>query len=71
MIFSSRSGLTLKKLTGQQIFGWLTSDKESYYVNLSFSTAELNKRDPATDIVVTATLDGKPLPRKPEFCLDY
>ena len=37
--------------------------KESYYVNLSFSTAELNKRDPATDIVVTATLDGKPLPR--------
>ena len=38
-------------------------DKESYYVNLSFSTVELNKRDPATDIVVTATLDGKPLPR--------
>ena len=36
-------------------------DKESYYVNLSFSKPQLNKRDPATDIVVTATLDGKPL----------
>ena len=44
-------------------------DKESYYVNLSFSDAELNKRDPATDIVVTATLDGKPLDESLRFIL--
>ena len=44
-------------------------DKESYYVNLSFSDAELNKRDPATDIVVTATLDGKPLDENLRFVL--
>ena len=36
-------------------------DKESHFVNLSFSKPELNKRDPATDIVVTATLDGREL----------
>ena len=36
-------------------------DKESYFVNLEFTPSRLNKRDPATDIVVTATLDGKPL----------
>jgi len=44
-------------------------DKESYYVNLSFSIAKLNKRDPATDIVVTATLDGKPLDDPVQFVL--
>ena len=45
------------------------SDKESNYVNLSFSTAELNKRDPETAIEVTATLDGKPLSENLSFVL--
>ncbi|MDE2740815.1 MAG: putative Ig domain-containing protein [Gemmatimonadota bacterium] len=45
------------------------ADKESYYVNLSFSTAELNKRDPETAIEVTATLDGKPLSENLSFVL--
>ena len=43
------------------------ADKGSNYINLSFSPAELNKRDPATDIVVTATLDGEPLDETVSF----
>ena len=39
----------------------IDDDKKSEYINLSFSPAELNKRDPATNIIVTATLDGKTL----------
>ncbi|MXX38279.1 MAG: hypothetical protein F4Z85_09495, partial [Gemmatimonadetes bacterium] len=45
------------------------ADKASNFINLSFSPAELNKRDPATDIVVTATLDGKPLDETVSFVL--
>ena len=36
-------------------------DKASTEVNLSFSQASLSKRDGTTEIVVTATLDGKTL----------
>ena len=45
------------------------ADKGSNFINLSFSDAELNKRDSATDIVVTATLDGKPLEQDVNFIL--
>ena len=38
-------------------------------INLSFSQASLSKRDGATDIVVTATLDGKTLTDDLRFSL--
>ena len=47
----------------------IDDDKESNYINLSFSPSELNRRDPATDIVVTATLDGKELQESLSFGL--
>ena len=47
----------------------IDDDKESNYINLSFSPPELNKRDPATDVVVTATLDGKELEESLSFGL--
>ena len=50
------------KVDGSADIRLVDVDKDSYFVNLEFSKPELNKRDPATDIVVTATLDGKPLP---------
>ena len=58
-----------EKVDGSADIRLVDSDKESNYVNLSFSTAELNKRDPATDIVVTATLDGKELDENLSFVL--
>ncbi|MYC72416.1 MAG: T9SS type A sorting domain-containing protein [Gemmatimonadetes bacterium] len=37
----------------------IDTDKASTAINLSFSQASLSKTDPATDIIVTATLNGK------------
>ena len=47
----------------------IDSDKESTDINLSFSDADLSKRDGATDIVVTATLNGKKLKKDVRFSL--
>ena len=47
----------------------IDDDKESNYINLEFSPSELNKRDPATNVVVTATLDGKELKESLSFGL--
>ena len=58
-----------EKVDGSADIRLVDADKESYYVNLSFSTAELNKRDPETAIEVTATLDGKPLSENLSFVL--
>ena len=45
------------------------TDKDTEHVNLSFSQASLSKRGGATDIVVTATLDGKTLTDDLRFSL--
>ncbi len=57
------------KVEGATDIRLVDADKGSNFINLSFSSAELNKRDPATDIVVTATLDGKPLDETVSFVL--
>ncbi|MDE2807006.1 MAG: putative Ig domain-containing protein [Gemmatimonadota bacterium] len=44
-------------------------DKDSKNIKLSVDIAELNRFDDATDIVVTATLDGKVLRRATSFAL--
>ena len=45
------------------------TDKEARRINLSFSQASLSKRDGATEIVVTATLNGKTLRNDLRFSL--
>ena len=57
------------KVEGATDIRLVDADKGSNFINLSFSPAELNKRDPATDIVVTATLDGMPLDETVSFVL--
>ena len=57
------------KVEGATDIRLVDADKVSNFVNLSFSDDELNKRDSATDIVVTATLDGKPLEQDISFIL--
>ena len=47
----------------------IDTDKPSTEVNLSFSDADLSRRDGATDIVVTATLNGKTLRKDLRFAL--
>ena len=46
------------------------TDKESTAINLSFSDAVLTKNDGATDIEVTATLNGGTLPDHVSFALE-
>ena len=48
---------------------WLTTTSQAREVNLSFSQASLSKRDGTTEIVVTATLDGKTLEDDLRFSL--
>ncbi len=57
------------KVEGTTDIRLVDADKGSNFINLSFSDASLNKRDAATDIVVTATLDGKPLDEDVRFIL--
>ncbi len=45
------------------------ADKPSTEINLSFSDTDISKRDGATDIVVTATLNGKKLKKDVSFQL--
>ncbi len=45
------------------------SDKVSTQISLSFSDADLSKKDSATNIIVTATLNGKTLTRDLSFSL--
>ena len=59
-------GTTVEGVTDIRL---VDADKGSNFINLSFSDAELNKRDAATDIIVTATLDGKPLAADVSFIL--
>ena len=47
----------------------IDTDKESTAIDLSFSDATLTKNDSATDIVVTATLNGKTLADHVSFSL--
>ena len=57
--------------SGLQRFVLVDTDKPSTAINLSFSQATLSKRDGATEIVVTATLNGKTLDDDLSFFLDY
>ena len=48
----------------------IDDDKPSRFINLSFSPDELSKSGPATDIEVTASLDGKALDEDVRFTLN-
>ena len=59
------------EIVGSTEINLVDTDKDSENINLSFSQASLSKRDGTTEIVVTATLDGRTLEDDLRFVLDY